>query len=198
MISLAPPFAPTVAAPSFCHDWIESEVIPSSGSVRESWFLARLGSSSPAWLGSSTPTQFKYSGSTRCDSAPKRRLCYFTQSPLTPPKRPAPMRVRMAQPVPHPALPLCDDHLRPQLAGGRGAHTVSAARSTSRPPGPVTRSTASSPAGSIGNASRAPMPRMTPSTPNLATLLHVDCRRRPSRRWHHSERPRRHPVRPCW
>jgi hypothetical protein len=70
VISLALPFAPTVAASSFCHDWIESEAIPSSGSVRESWFLARLFKPGLARLFDSNSVQVFWIGSLRfCSQA---------------------------------------------------------------------------------------------------------------------------------
>jgi hypothetical protein len=164
--------------------------LPSSRVDRNESRCSQLGSAwlfkpGPARLDSSTLAQIEYSRSTRCSFAPKHRLRFFTKSPLAPPKRPALRRAGMVQTAPHPASLPRNDHLRPQLAGGKVAHTVSATGSTSRPPGPVTRSTASSTARSTGNASRVSAPRMTPSMPNSTMLLHVDRRRRPSRRWHH-------------
>jgi hypothetical protein len=96
----------------------------------------------------------------------------------------------MALPTPHPVLPPRDNHTRQQQAGGRAACTVSAVGSTSRPPGPATRSMASGLVGSTGHAPRAP-------TPNLVPPLRVDRRRYPSRQWRYSTCSQRHPVPPC-
>jgi hypothetical protein len=149
---------------AFNPDWIGNGSTDTQffGSDHESLFPAQLGFSRPARLSSSSLA--------RCGSAPKPRLCSFTQQSLAPQTRPALRKARMVPPAPHPASPPHEDHPHPQRIGCRVAHTISTAGFTSRLPGPATRST---------------------------TTRHVDHRRRPSRRWRHSERPQRRPVHPC-